>query len=103
MGPLSEVITKVVPEQVVQHGLGDPRGPHVGDVPLLVAPLHPARLGGAGVDQHHALHPLGVGEGVAGEHVAAEPHPQPDVAHDLEVVQHLLHLLGQSQVRIVVT
>ena len=31
--PLVEVISEVVPEQVVQHRLGDARGAHVGDVP----------------------------------------------------------------------
>ena len=49
MGPLSEVVPEVMPEQVVQHGLGDPGGPHVGDVALLEAPLYPARLCGAGM------------------------------------------------------
>ena len=35
VGPLGEVVPQVVPEQIVEHSLGDPGGPHVVDVPLL--------------------------------------------------------------------
>jgi hypothetical protein len=35
--------------------------PEVGDVPLLVAPLDPAGLGGGHVHQHEAVHPLRIG------------------------------------------
>ena len=35
MGPLGKVVPQVMPEQVVEHSLCDPGGPHVGDVPLL--------------------------------------------------------------------
>ena len=35
MSPLGKVVPQVMPEQVVEHSLCDPGGPHVGDVPLL--------------------------------------------------------------------
>ena len=74
MGPISEVVTEMMPEQVVQHSLGDPGCSHVGNVPLLTAPLYPARLGGAGVDQHHGLHPLRVSQGVPGQYIGPQTH-----------------------------
>ena len=87
------VITQMMPEEIVQNSLCDARGSHVGDVPLLVSPLQPAGLGGAGVDQHHALHPLGVGQGVSGQHIGPQPHPDTNVLDNLEMVQDLLDLL----------
>ena len=113
MSSLGEVVPQVVPEEVVEHGLGDAGGPHVGDVPLLTAPLHPARLSGAGVHQHHRLHPLRVGQGVPGQHIGAQTHTcshitllspaqctahcltYSDVLDDGELVEDLLDLLGQ--------
>ena len=35
MSPLGKVVPQMMPEQVVQHSLRDPSGPHVGDVTLL--------------------------------------------------------------------
>ena len=46
--------------------------PEVGHVPLHVAPLDPARLGGDCVDHGEAVHPLGVAEGVPQQHVGAK-------------------------------
>ena len=67
----------------------------MGDVPLLISPLHPARLGDDRVDQHQALHSLRVGQAVSGENIGSQPHTQPDILDDLEGVDHLLDLLGR--------
>ena len=95
MCPLLVAVPQVVPEKVLLHLLGQPRGPQVGDVPLLIAPLHPPRLGDDRVDQNQALHSLGVSQAVPGQHVGPEPDPETDVLDDLEVVEHLLDLLSQ--------
>ena len=95
MCPLLVAVPQVVPEKVLLHLLGQPRGPQVGDVPLLIAPLHPPRLGDDRVDQHQALHSFGVSQAVPGQHVGPEPDPETDVLDDLEVVDDLLDLLGE--------
>ena len=44
MSPLGKVVPQVMPEQVVEHSLCDPGGPHVRDVTLLTNERQVLRL-----------------------------------------------------------
>ena len=89
------IISQVMPEQIVQHCLSDALCSHVVDVPLLVTPLHPPSLAGPGVDQHHAVNSLRVGQAMSGEDVSPHTHSDANVLNNLEVIEDLLHLLSQ--------
>ena len=91
----SKIITQMMPHEIVQDSLCNARCSHVRHIPLLISPLHPASLGGAGVDQHHALHSLRVGQSVSGEHISPESHTNTNILDNLEMVEHLLDLFWQ--------
>ena len=68
--------------------------PQLRHVPLLVAPLDPARRRAQRVDEDEGVDPLRILERVPDHDVAAEADAEADVAHDREVVDDLVELLG---------
>ncbi len=66
--------------------------PKVVDVSLLVAPLDPSWSRGDAVDQHQAVDTLGVAKGVSQHHVGPQAHGNTHVAHNREVIDHLIYL-----------
>jgi hypothetical protein len=89
------VVSEVVPQQVVQNGLGDSVLPQVVYVPLLVTPFNPSRSLAGGVDQDEAVDALGVLQSVAQKDVGTHTDAQADIFYHGEVVEHLVDMLGQ--------